>query len=78
MVGDELSHFLFVGSEFLFTSAFVFFGRDVVCVFVLLAKVVDAGEADGIFVCDVFTFHAVAAIVQDRRQVDMTRDRNNE
>ena len=65
MLGNELSHFLFVGSEFLFASAFVGFGSDVVGVFVLLAKIINAREADGIFFCDFFTFHTVMAIVQD-------------
>ena len=65
MIGNELSHFFFVGSEFLFLSALIGTGSDVVWVFVLLAKIVDAGEADGIFFCDIFTFHTVVAIVQD-------------
>ena len=65
MVGDELPNFLFVGSEFLFASAFVFSGSGVVGVFVLLTKIVDAGEADGIFFCNIGTFHTVVAIVQN-------------
>ena len=65
MIGNELSDFLLVGSEFLFSSAFVFLGSDGVGIFVLLAKIVDAGEADGIFFGNIFTVHTVVAIVQD-------------
>ena len=52
-----------IGSEFEFSSLFVCFGSDVVGVAVLFAKMIDAGETDGISFCNLFMFHAVVASV---------------
>jgi hypothetical protein len=65
MFDNELSDFLFVGSEFEFSSSLTGAWCEAVGVVVLFAEVINTGETDGIFFCDLCAFDVILAIVQD-------------
>ena len=64
MIVYELSHFLFIGSEFEFGSTFVLLGSDIARFPPLLTKVIDPRGTDRIFRGDRFAPHPCIAILQ--------------
>jgi hypothetical protein len=64
MIVYELSHFLFIGSEFEFGSTFVCFGSNAPGLTPFFAKIIDPRGTDRIFRGDRFAPHPCIAIFQ--------------
>ena len=65
MAGGELPDFLFVRSECLFSSAFIFFGSDVTDVVALFDQSIESRAADLVAGDDVFDGRAVIVVFQN-------------